>query len=248
MPAERDILIIIPAYNEQRSLGPLLEEVRRDCPEADVLVIDDGSRDLTAPVARHHGARLLALPHNLGVGGAVQAGFRYALEAGYRTVARIDADGQHPPGHIRRLRERLDRGDVDMVVASRFAPDAEKGYQSTGMRRLGISVLAGALTRICRQDVTDPTSGFFLINRRLLYFFAHHYPTDYPEPEALALLRRHGYAFAEVGVSFRDRTAGVSTIGRWNAVYYMIKVGLALLVDRARPADPRFERARVPEL
>ena len=248
VPPLPSMVILIPAFNEQRSLGALLDEVKRECPGRDVVVIDDGSSDLSAPVARAHGARVLSLPHNLGVGGAVQAGFRYAFEAGYAFAVRLDADGQHPPAAIARLEARMAAGDVDMVVASRFVEGTGEGYQSTAMRQLGIGLLARALTRICRQSVTDPTSGFFLVNRRLLYFFAHRYPTDYPEPEALALLRRQGYSFAEVGAVFRERRQGVSSIGGWGSIYYMIKVGLALLVDRARRVDPRFERSRLPEM
>jgi glycosyltransferase involved in cell wall biosynthesis len=240
-------LILIPAFNEQTSLASLLPEVARECPGLDVLVVDDGSTDLTAAVARAQGARVLALPHNLGVGGAVQAGFLYAFEAGYPGVARLDADGQHPPAALAALRARLAQGDVDMVVASRFLSQGEAGYQGTALRQIGIGLLARALSSICRQPVTDPTSGFFLLNRRLLHFFALRYPTDYPEPEALALLRRQGYSFAEVGATFRERRAGKSTIGGWGAIYYMVKVGLALLVDRARSVDPRLERARLPE-
>jgi hypothetical protein len=142
----------------------------------------------------------------------------------------------------------MEQGDVDLVVGSRFAGGAGRsGYQSTGMRKLGISLLAGALSRICRQTVTDPTSGFCLLNRPMLRYFSHRYPSDYPEPEALALLCRQGYRFAEVGIAFRERQSGVSSIGSWDALYYMIKVGLALVVDRLRPVDPRFERSRAPE-
>ena len=235
-------VLIIPAYNEEAALGPLLDEVKAAVPDLDVVVISDGSMDCTCDVARAKGAGLLNLPCNLGVGGAVQAGLLYAYEKGYRQVVRIDADGQHPPAEIPKLMAAMAEGKADLIVGSRFL--GERSYKSTRFRYLGIRALSLFLSLICRSRVTDPTSGFWMLNRELLGYFAHCYPVDYPEPEALALLRRQGYSFAEVAVKFRPRMAGHSSIRTWGTVYYAIKVGLALVVNRIRPIDERFTKAR----
>lgn len=238
----RDLVVLIPAYNEQESLGRLLGEVRTANRDWPVVVINDGSTDHTAEVARRHGAVVLDLPCNLGVGGAVQAGFQYAVEQGYARAVRLDGDGQHPPGEIGRLLRRMDEGDADLVVGSRFGVEQE--CISTRFRYFGIRLLARFLSRICRCVITDPTSGFWLVNRPLMNYFARYYPTDYPEPEALALLRRQGYRMAETPVRFRPRMAGQSSIRFWGAGYFALKVGLALLVDRVRPIRPLFTRHR----
>ena len=239
--AERTVLII-PAYNEEGAIGALLDEVSQHVPGIDVIVINDGSTDGTASIARAKGVKVLDLPCNLGVGGAVQTGFRHAFDKGYRFVVRIDGDGQHPPEEIPKLLAAIGNaeGEADLVIGSRFA--GERSYASTPFRFLGIKMLAFFLSAICRNRITDPTSGFWIVNRKLLFYFAHDYPTEYPEPEAIALLRRHGFSFREVPVRFRPRTVGLSSIGAWGTVYYMMKVGLALVVDRIRPIDRRFAR------
>lgn len=241
----RQCLILIPAYNEEAALPGLLAEIREAMPNTDICVINDCSLDQTASVARQHGALVLDLPCNLGVGGAVQAGFQYAFARGYRYVLRCDGDGQHPPAEMPRLVEAMKVGDVDLVLGSRFLNHDRQSYKSTLLRSAGIHGLAFALTLICRARVTDPTSGFQMINRPLLAYFAHSYPLDYPEPEALALLRRQGYRFREVGVRFRPRLTGKSSIRSWGTLYYMLKVGLALVVDRARPVNTRYARHNV---
>jgi hypothetical protein len=237
--------IVVPAYNEEQSLGRLLDEIKTCLPGFRVIVVNDGSVDNTSAVARQHGALVLELPCNLGVGGAMQAGFRYAYDLGCRYLIRIDADGQHPPAEIPKLMAEMSRGLSDLVIGSRFG--GQNVCISTGFRYVGIRALALFISMICRSRVLDPTSGFWMLNRRLLYYFAHDYPDDYPEPEALALLRRQGYSFKEVPVTFRPRTAGVSSIRAWGTFYYAVKVGLALFVDRVRPIDQRFARANVKE-
>jgi len=232
--------IIIPAFNEEESIGCLLDELARDVPGIDVIVINDGSRDSTAVLAKRKHVTVLDIPCNLGVGGAVQAGFRFAYDRGYRYVIRIDGDGQHPPVEIPRLIAAMAKGDADLVIGSRFA--GKRSYVSTLIRFLGIKILAVFLSHICKSRITDPTSGFWMVNRKLLYYFAHDYPTEYQEPEAIALLRRYGFSFKEEPVNFRPRRAGRSSIGAWGTVYYMMKVGLALLVDRIRPIDSRFRK------
>jgi len=238
----RQTLIIIPAYNEEGALPGLLAEVKAAAPGTPITVINDCSLDHTAAVARKHGALVLDLPCNLGVGGAVQAGFQYAFARGYKYVIRCDGDGQHPPSEIPKLVEAMKAGDVDLVVGSRFLHEDKESYKSTALRSAGIRGLALVLSVICRARITDPTSGFQMLNRPLLAYFAHSYPLDYPEPESLALLRRQGYRFREVAARFRPRLTGKSSIRSWGAFYYLLKVGLALLVDRARPVNPRYAR------
>jgi glycosyltransferase involved in cell wall biosynthesis len=239
----KNTLVIVPAFNEEESIGSLIREIRRTVPELAVVVINDGSVDMTAVVARQSGADVLDLPCNLGVGGAVQAGFRYAYEQGYDYVVRCDGDGQHSPDGIATLMEAMNTGEADLIIGSRFL--GKNAHISNIVRYCGINVLALLLSAICRKRVTDPTSGFQMMNRQLAYFFSRSYPVDYPEPEALALMRREGYEFMEVSVPFRDRTAGRSTIQGWGTLYYVIKVFLALVVDRARSIDHRFSRANL---
>lgn len=238
-----DTVLIIPAYNEADCLGPLLAEVRRVSLPMDVVIVDDGSSDRTRDVARAAGAEVLSLACNLGVGGAVQAGFAYACERGYAYTVRCDADGQHDPAQIPALLAPLRAGAADLVVGSRFKGEGD--VKSTWVRTLGIRGLSAFLSAICRASVTDPTSGFQAANRVMTCFFARCYPAEYPEPEALALLRRQGYRFVEVPATFRKRTAGISSISGWGTLYYAMKVFLALMIDRARPVDRALSRHRL---
>ena len=236
----RQSILLIPAYNEEESLGPLLGEVRQLFPSLQVLVINDASTDRTAAVLRQEGVPSLNLPCNLGIGGAMQVGFAYAYEQGWRYAIRCDGDGQHPPAEIPKLVAAMQTGEADLVIGSRFL--ADHSYTSTAVRSAGIHALARFLSWICHAPVTDPTSGFQMVNRVLLGFFAQHYPADYPEPESLSLLRRQGYSFKEVGTTFRPRMSGRSSI-HWNHTgYYALKVAVALVVDRARPVDERYAR------
>lgn len=243
MQQGRSILILVPAFNEEACIGSVVAEIRAAAPGLPVLVVSDGSRDGTAAAARAAGATVLDLPCNLGVGGAVQAGFQYAAAQGFDAVIRLDGDGQHAPADIPRFLAALDAQPADLLLGSRFLEDG--GYRSTRLRHCGIVALAAFLSLICRQRVTDPTSGFQLIRRPLLDCFARDYPEDYPEPEALARLRRLGYDFAEVPATFRKRQTGASSIQGWDTFYYVVKVFLALVIDRARPVDPRLSRSRM---
>lgn len=233
-------VVIVPAFNEEECIGAVISGIRQHTPGVDVVIVNDGSHDATAAVARECGAQVLDLPCNLGVGEAVQAGFLYAYERGYDYAVRCDGDGQHAPEDIGRLFEAIRAPGIDMVVGSRFL--GENAYSNTLVRNLGIAGLSWFLSFICRKKITDPTSGFQALNRPLLFFFSRSYPTDYPEPEALALMRRQGYDFEEVSTAFRERIAGTSTIGGWGTLYYAFKVFLALVVDRARPVDDRYAR------
>lgn len=243
--AVRRGVVIIPACNEEQALPLLLDEVHAALPETDVLVVDDGSGDQTADAARRCGARVLRLPCNLGVGGAVQAGLRYADREGYRWAVRIDADGQHPPDQIMRLFEVMTQTGADLVIGSRHLGD--NSYKNTLLRSIGCRYLSAFLSVICRQRVTDPTSGFQMFNRYLIRYFSAQYPSDYPEPESLALLRRQGYNFAETGVPFRPRCHGESSLSGTTTLFFAFKVTVALVADRARAVDTRYAKENLME-
>jgi glycosyltransferase involved in cell wall biosynthesis len=230
---------IVPAFDEEQSVGRVIDELRAFDAELDVVVVDDGSHDGTAAVARARGARVLRLPFNLGIGGAVQTGFRYAFEHDYDIAVRVDGDGQHDPSQLPLILGPVLAGEADIAVGSRFAAAGE-GYRSSRSRRAGIRLLAWVVSRIVRRRVTDTTSGFQALNRKAIALFARDYPHDYPEVEATVMVFRHRLRAVEVPVSMRERGGGRSSITALRAVYYMVKVLLALFVGL-------FRRNVVPE-
>jgi glycosyltransferase involved in cell wall biosynthesis len=247
MAQKRSYLAIIPAYNETSTLADVLIALDQRAPDFDALVVDDGSTDATAEVARRHGARVLRVPFNLGIGGAVQTGFVYALENGYDYVAQVDADGQHDPGELELLRAVMDEpGQVDMVCGSRFLT-SDYRYPAPISRRTGIHIFAFLLSRIVSSPVSDPTSGFRLYNRRAIELFARDYPHDFPEVEAILMLHHNRLRMREVPVRMYERGGGRSSISTGKSAYYMIKVLLALLVGlaRRRPIVERSDPAPV---
>ena len=221
---------IVPALNEEHSIGRVIDELRSFDPGLDIVVVDDGSVDATSQVAAANGARVLRLPFNLGIGGAVQTGFRYAFEHDYDLAVRVDGDGQHDPGQLGRVLEPVLRGDADIAVGSRFAAEGASGYRSSRTRRIGILLLAWIVSRIVGRRVTDTTSGFQALNREGIALFARDYPHDYPEVEATVMVFRHRLRMLEVPVAMRERAAGRSSITAFRSVYYMAKVLLALFV------------------
>jgi len=239
----RGTLLLLPAFNEEPSVGAVVRACRSALPFSEVLVVDDGSSDATGAEARAAGARVLRLPCNLGVGAAVQAGLQWAAERGFKRVVRLDSDGQHDPVEIPKLLARQAETGADLVVGSRFLPGSDFGG-STAARRLGNRALAKFLSLICQARVTDPTSGFWCVRGPLIRYFAWEYPCDYPEPEALALLRRQGYRFAEAPVRVLPREHGTSHIRTAGMLYFAMRVGLALLADRVRPVNRRFANRR----
>jgi glycosyltransferase involved in cell wall biosynthesis len=230
----RSCLAVMPAYNEEATVGRVVAAMRRAVPQLDVLVIDDGSTDATAQRAEHAGAQILRMPFNLGIGGAVQAGFKFAHEHGYDYMVQVDADGQHDPGELHKLFAAMESHDrADMICGTRFA--TETGYMAPISRRTGIHLFAFLLSRLLRQPVTDPTSGFRLYNRRAIGVFARDYPHDYPEVEAVLMLHHHRLTMREVPVRMFPRGGGVSSIGgSGKSFYYMVKVLLALFVGLGR--------------
>lgn len=233
--AQPRILIILPAYNEAPNIQRVIRNIRACLPMVDVLVINDGSRDATGHLAAEAGALVLNMPYNVGIGAAVQTGFQFAARYGYDIVIRNDGDGQHAPQDIPKVLDALHNGVADVVVGSRWMGDS-RDYGTPLSRRLGIALLSRLLTLICRQPITDPTSGFSGYNQRAIRLFAANYPHDYPEPEAIVILRRAGLRLQEIPVTMHARQYGESSITPIRSVYYMIKVTLAILINMLRRA------------
>jgi glycosyltransferase involved in cell wall biosynthesis len=227
-------IAIVPALNEEAAIARVIGEIRAYDPQLEIVVIDDGSPDRTAQAERAAGAHVLRLPFNLGIGGAVQTGFRYAYENGYELAVRVDGDGQHDPAQLGPVVDPVVRGEADIVVGSRYLASGGAGYRSTASRRVGIRILASVVSLLTGQRITDPTSGFQALNRKAIVLFAVDYPHDYPEVEALVLLLRHRLRLREVPIAMRPRTGGRSSIGTLSSGYYMVKVLLALFVGSFR--------------
>ena len=242
MEFKKRILVIIPAYNEEGSVGKVVEEVHTHLSQAEVLVVNDGSTDLTSEIAKSKGAIVLDLPFNLGIGGAMQAGYQYAYEKGYDIAIQVDGDGQHDPKEIDKLLKTLEEKKIDMAIGSRFIGDL--GYKSSTMRRIGISIFSQVISMIVRQRITDPTSGFRASNRKAIQLFASNYPQDYPEPEVVILFHQCHLKMEEVPVGMSERYSGESSITKIKSIYYMVKVLLAIFVDCFKK-PPLLEQERL---
>lgn len=228
-------LVIIPALNEADSIGFVISQIREHAPWADIVVVNDGSTDRTGAIARECGVIALNIPYNVGIGAAVQTGFQYAARYGYDVAVQTDGDGQHPPSELPRLITALAAGDADMVLGSRFIED--KGYKAPPARRVGIWLLGAIVSLVTGERCTDPTSGFRASNRRTIRLCAREYPHDYPEPEAVVMLRRAGLRVREIPVQMSARYAGRSSITPLRSGYYMIKVILAILISLVRRVE-----------
>jgi glycosyltransferase involved in cell wall biosynthesis len=240
-PARR-VVAIVPAWNEAEAIGPVVDGIRAVEPAIEVVVVDDASTDATSEVASEHGATVLRLPFNVGIGGAVQTGFRYALAGGYDLAVRLDGDGQHDPSELGNLMAPIQRGEANLVIGSRFA-DGTGTYRPPFARRMGIRVFARLVSLLGGQRVTDTTSGFVALDRLGIELFAEEYPHDYPEVEATLVALRSGLRLAQVQVEMRERETGASSITFVRSLYYMVKVMLALLVASLR-RYPRLQEAR----
>lgn len=223
------ILVIIPAYNEEANILNTLKDLSTHFPEADALVVNDCSRDRTAAILNEHHINHLDLVKNLGIGGAVQSGYIYAKEFGYDFAIQFDGDGQHEAVYLPELIRVLEAGDADIVIGSRFVE--KRGFQSSGARRTGISLLSHIIRTLCGVKVLDVTSGMRAVNRRFIEEYAAHYAQDYPEPEALLYAGMKGAVIREVPVQMRERENGKSSISPLRSVYYMAKVSLALFLE-----------------
>lgn len=228
-PSFGSLLVLIPAYNEEAAIGIVVREVRDKAPGAPILVVDDCSWDGTASVARLAGARVLSLPTHLGLGGALQAGYRLAFELGYDYVIRIDGDGQHDPADIPKMLETLRSSGCQMAIGSRFV-DGASG-QSSFLRGLGIRFFRLILRPILGREVRDPTSGFVGVNRQALAVFSRSFPLEYPEIEALVVLQRKAFRFVEAPCHMRPRVAGHSSITALRSLYYIVHVLLGVFVN-----------------
>ena len=224
------ILVIIPCYNEEASIEKVVENLQAKAPFADYLIINDCSTDSTESILRAKGMNYINNPVNLGIGGGVQAGYLYARENGYDIAVQMDGDGQHDPAYLADVCQPVIDGKFDMAIGSRFI--RKEGFQSSFMRRLGINIISMLIKILTGKKVYDVTSGYRACNRRLIEFFSNDYADDYPEPEAIMSCIMNGYRVGEVPVVMEERQGGVSSIRSLKSAYYMIKVCLALVVDR----------------
>jgi glycosyltransferase involved in cell wall biosynthesis len=229
----------VPAWNEEGAIGRVVDEVKRVDATIEVVVVDDASTDDTAVVAARHGATVLRLPFNVGIGGAVQTGFRYALAEGYERAVRLDGDGQHDASQIPKILAPIDAREADLVIGSRFV-EANGSYRPPFARRMGIRIFARLVSLLGGQRVTDTTSGFIALDRAGIELFASEYPHDYPEVEATLVAVRSGLRLAQVQVDMRERTSGTSSNTFVRSLYYIVKVTLALLIASLR-RYPRLE-------
>ena len=230
MEREKKVLIIIPAYNEAENIEKVVNNLIENYPQYDYIIINDGSTDQTAEVCRKQRYQVLNLPINMGIGGAVQTGYCYAWDKGYDYAVQIDGDGQHDVAFLAKMLECMEKYQADCVIGSRFVE--REGFQSSSLRRTGItflSVLGWLLTGVRVKDIT---SGYRLVNRRFIGIFAKDYPADYPEPEAMVIAAVHGGKIREYPVIMRERENGTSSITLKKSVYYMCKVTLAMAIRR----------------
>lgn len=235
------VLVIIPAWNEEETISSVIREIRSARPSSDVLVVNDGSTDSTVFVAQQAGATVLDLPLNLGVGGAMRAGYKYAEREGYSWAVQVDADGQHDPHEVRHLMDVARATGADVVVGSRFAGKGE--YEARGPRRLAMRFLASILSRVARTPLSDVTSGFKLSGRRAIELFSQNYPAEYlgDTVEALVIASRAHLTVREVAVQMRPRAGGVPSHGPWKSTVFLFRAMLALLVALTRPSTNQLE-------
>lgn len=231
--SQKKILVIIPAYNEARAIKFLVKEIKSKHPHVSVLVVNDGSLDQTREEAEAAGAWVVSLPYNLGIGGAVQTGFKIANEENFDLAVQIDGDAQHDPLSLDDLLRPVLEGRLDLCIGSRFL-DPDSVFQSTFLRRVGIRFFSLLLQYLTGMRLTDPTSGYRAINKKLIREFANYYPADFPEPEAIKVAKRLGGRIGEVPVKMRKRLGGISSIRYAKPIYYMIKVTFAILIDVLR--------------
>lgn len=223
-------LVIIPAFNEQENILNTISDIENHCPDMDYIVINDCSRDDTEKVLRENDRNFLSLPCNLGIGGGVQTGYRFASENGYDIAIQFDGDGQHVAKYLGDLIRPIEAGQADIAIGSRFVK--HEGFQSTGLRRFGISFLSKLINLLCGVKVLDVTSGMRAVNRHFIEVYAREYAQDYPEPEAIIVAAMKGGRIVEVPVEMRERQGGTSSINPLRSIYYMIKVSLALILAR----------------
>ena len=225
-------IVIIPAYNEEKSIEKTVEDIKENAPEFDYVIVNDCSRDNTLKVCTEKGMHVLNLPINLGIGGAVQTGYLYAYKNGYDFAVQFDGDGQHDAKFLHEMRDYMVEHKLNMLIGSRFIE--KEGFQSSGIRRFGIRYFSALIKFLTKAKITDPTSGMRMVNREIIGIYADSYPKDYPEPESVVAILNMGKTVGEYPVVMRERTEGVSSISPLRSVYYMVKVTLAILVEMLR--------------
>lgn len=225
------VLLIIPAYNEQENIKETVKKIQDFSKEIEYIVINDGSTDNTEEILKQNNINHIKLVNNLGIGGAVQTGYKYAYENNYDIAIQFDGDGQHDVNYVPQICEPLINGQADMCIGTRYLDKSESKFQSTFMRRLGSTIISIFIRIFTRKKITDPTSGFRAANKRVIEEFARNYPTEYPEPESTVSLLVNGYKVQEVPVSMNERIGGVSSIRFLKTADYMIKVVLAIIID-----------------
>lgn len=223
-------LIIIPAFNEEENIEQVINNLIKNYPKYDYIIVNDCSTDNTETVCKKNGFNYISLPYNLGIGGGVQTGYKYALINGYDFAVQMDGDGQHNPEYLDQLVKPLENGECDVVIGSRFIEN--QGFQSSGIRRFGIKFLSFLIKLCCGVKVKDVTSGYRAVNQKLIKIYSENYADDYPEPEAIIAAKMYGAKIKEIPVIMNERTGGVSSISPIKSIYYMIKVSLAIVLYR----------------
>jgi hypothetical protein len=225
-------LIIIPAYNEAENIERTIATIEQEASDFDYVIINDCSTDNTLDICKQNKFNVIRLPINLGIGGAVQTGYKYAFQNGYDLAVQVDGDGQHDPAFLKNMANYLEKEKCDMVIGSRFIN--KEGFQSSGTRRIGIKYFTVLIKLVTGKKITDPTSGLRMVNRDIIEMFANDYPKDYPEPESVVAILRKKKKVKEIPVIMKAREGGVSSISPKKSIYYMIKVTLAILIECIR--------------
>lgn len=227
---ESKILVIVPAYNEGLNIVNTINNLEKSGIELDYVIVNDCSTDDSEEILRKNGYNYISHPINLGIGGGVQSGYKYAFQNGYDIAIQQDGDGQHDSAYLSKVIEPIIKGDADIVIGSRFIK--KEGFQSSASRRIGINFLSKLIKLVCGADIKDVTSGYRAVNRKYIEFYANSYPSDYPEPEAIVSAKLNGARIEEIPVIMKERENGVSSINLRRSVYYMIKVSLAIIICR----------------
>lgn len=235
------VLIIIPAYNEEKNILKVCRNIENNDIKYDYVVINDGSTDKTAEICNENELNSVKLIYNLGIGGAVQTGYKYAYENGYDIAVQFDGDGQHDIKYVDKLCENIKNGNSNMVIGSRYIKGSKSDFQSTAMRRLGKNMIMLFIKLLTGKRITDPTSGFRAIDKKILREFVSEYPTDYPEPESTFIMLRKGYKVMEVPVNMNEREHGVSSINIFKSMHYMLKVLIAIVIDSINIKETKIE-------
>lgn len=225
-------LVIIPAYNEEGNIIKTVTDIQKHAPSFDYVVVNDCSKDNTLKICLEQGYPVLNLPCNMGIGGGVQTGYLYAARNGYDLAVQFDGDGQHNAAYLEEMAEKLESEKLDMLIGSRYIQ--KQGFQSSGARRMGIKYFTGLIKLVTGATITDPTSGMRMVNAETIALFAEDYPKDYPEPESVVTLLKKKKKVKELPVTMNAREEGVSSISPIKAVYYMIKVSIAILIAAVR--------------